>query len=310
MIKAILVGCYAFRSKAPIIVAFCFTTIFCNNLFAQQKLLEFGLWADCQYADIEDTRSRAYRASKDRLHEAIMEFNRLKLPFSISLGDIIDRGYENFTTLCPILSKADSTIYYVLGNHDFMTNREQMALKTSVQGLEEPYYYSIEKGRVKIIVLNTNELTLYSSRYSQSDRTQTLLYRDSLKRAGVAFYDMNGSVSSAQLKWLEGELTEAEKLGQIVVVMSHHPLLHFVDLVVAQNASQVRTVLERYSCVKAHLSGHFHSGGYAKGKDIHYLVVSGMVEKNEADYFSKITIFDDRIVVEGNSGHQREMKFN
>lgn len=309
-IKAINTGRYILNSKVPVFVAIFLATIFCGRVSAQQKLLEFGLWADCQYADIDDTQSRTYRASKDRLHEAIAEFNRLKLPFSISLGDIVDRDYKNFTDLEPVLATADSTIYYVLGNHDFMPSGEQMAQKTLAEGIEEPYYYSIVKGGVRVIILNTNELTLYSSRYSEFERARTLRYRDSLQMAGVALYDMNGSVSATQLQWLEDELKQAQKYGQIVIVMSHHPLLYLFNQVVAQNAEQIRAVLERYSCVKAHLGGHFHHGGYAKRKGIHYLIVSGMVEKNEDDYFSKITIFDDRIVVEGNSGHKREMKFN
>lgn len=135
---------------------------------ATQPLLRTAIIADCQYASIDDTAERSYRNSKQRLSQAIKYFNDQRVNFTISLGDIIDGDIASFDSLCPILSLADSAMYHVLGNHDFLGDSTLNHKMHSALNLSQPYYYSISVEGVRLILLNTNERTLYAAHNEQT----------------------------------------------------------------------------------------------------------------------------------------------
>ncbi|MFL0692164.1 MAG: hypothetical protein ACJLUP_08625 [Agrobacterium tumefaciens] len=62
--------------------------------------LRLGIIADPQYADLDPDRERDryFRNSLDKLGEAVEHFNSRNLDAVVVLGDLIDRGWENYPT--------------------------------------------------------------------------------------------------------------------------------------------------------------------------------------------------------------------
>ena len=78
-----------------------------------------------------------------------------------------------------------------------------------------------------------------------------------------------GAISFAQVRFLERELARAQEAGEWVIVATHHPSDALErGLGTAISASAFRRTLNRYPCVRLHLSGHWHEdvvfdrGGY------------------------------------------------
>lgn len=271
--------------------------LLCNTLFAQQYRLNIGLFADCQSAQSERNGSRFYTKSPAKLAEAIETFNNEKVDMIVSLGDFVDADIASMEELVPIAAKATSHIYHMLGNHDFLQTDFDRALE--IMDIKAPYYYSVVQNGVRLVMLNSNERTIYSTQEGTSDRKDAEVYIAQLKDDGALnALPYNGAIGPKQLEWLESELQLAEKSGEIVVVMSHHPLLYPIDVITALNSKQVRGVLEKYSCVKAHISGHHHMGGYSEVNGIHYLILKGMVD-TENNRYAIAKIYDDRIEIDG-----------
>lgn len=278
-------------------------------IVASEPLLRVGIIADCQYGECDDTAERSYRASKDRLRAAIDYLNVQKVALSISLGDIVENDPYAIDSLLPILDRTDSSFYHILGNHDFYadtaaSHRLHRALRT-----QKPYYYSVEHGRVRLIMLNTNARTLYAAD-TDSLRADAVAYADSLSAAGIKVYSFNGAVDAPQMAWLENELIAARSKGQIVVLMSHHPLRFFLPNAVARNSDEVCALIDRYKgTVVAHLAGHLHYGGRTLYNGVHYIIMKGMVQKETSNFATTLAIFTDRIELSAVDCSKFSLKF-
>ena len=95
----------------------------------------------------------------------------------------------------------------------------------------------------------------------------------------------NGGVGKAQLAFLEGELREAERLGQAVVVFMHHPVTVGEpgstgpwEHMPAWNHEEVRSVLLASPAFGALLAGHHHRGGYQRVDGRHFVTVESILE--------------------------------
>jgi len=64
------------------------------------------------------------------------------------------------------------------------------------------------------------------------------------------------------------------------------------------NASEVVSLIEQYSNVKAYINGHNHDGNYAKKNGVHYLTMKGMVDTEENSY-GVMTIERNRLLLKG-----------
>ena len=64
--------------------------IFATDDISPKPLFSFGVLADVQYADHENTGARHYREALGQLKECVSELNKQELAFTIQLGDIID----------------------------------------------------------------------------------------------------------------------------------------------------------------------------------------------------------------------------
>lgn len=62
-------------------------------------LLSFGLITDVQYANTDSEGERHYQESIPKLKAAVADLVQEKLPFTLHLGDAIDRDFSSFATI-------------------------------------------------------------------------------------------------------------------------------------------------------------------------------------------------------------------
>ncbi|MFA9407183.1 MAG: hypothetical protein ACERKX_15350, partial [Anaerolineales bacterium] len=87
------------------------TIIFLQTSYSQtEPILRVGLVADPQYADNPVAGKRYYRESLWKLNEAIVTFNAKHVDFVQNLGDIIDKGWENYDSIIPVYQNLDPGI--------------------------------------------------------------------------------------------------------------------------------------------------------------------------------------------------------
>ena len=91
-------------------------------------LFRFGVIADPQYADIAPNpeTGRYYANSLQKLGDAIDTLNGEDLAFIITLGDIIDRGWDSFDAILPLFEKSRHERFFLLGNHDFAVQEDRL----------------------------------------------------------------------------------------------------------------------------------------------------------------------------------------
>src|SRR4051812_1636540 len=63
---------------------------------AEKPVLNLGLVADPQYADLDPWGTRCYRQSIGKLAAAINHFNGQELDFCVNVGDAIDQKWQSF----------------------------------------------------------------------------------------------------------------------------------------------------------------------------------------------------------------------
>jgi 3',5'-cyclic AMP phosphodiesterase CpdA len=200
----------------------------------------------------------------------------------------------------------------VLGNHDFSVTEDKIdhvaerlnrkekdsaALcrtgpeGTSHERLPTPFpnrYFAWCIHGWRFVVLDGNDLSLFGRRrgsceYQQAERLYTSLKTRNAPNAQT----WNGGIGRAQLCWLEGQLAQADRAGQKVVVFCHYPVFpeNSHNL---WNDQEVLRVLESHPCVTAYLNGHNHAGNYAQRCGIHYVTLPGMVETPDTTAYAVV----------------------
>ena len=101
----------------------------------EQPSFRFGIIADCQYADRDNSSVRHYRAAAQKLREAVADLNTHELAFVAHLGDFIDKDWSSFDVLEPIAEELTHDWRHVLGNHDYSVADE---FKPLVHGTPRP----------------------------------------------------------------------------------------------------------------------------------------------------------------------------
>lgn len=121
------------------------------------------------------------------------------------------------------------------------------------------------------------------------------------------FQQMNGALSQQQLKWLDEELSESDKLGEKVIVFGHVSLSPDSSdwSCLLWNYAEVINIFHQHNCVIAYFSGHTHNSGYSiDSQGIHYIVLNGIVETSPDDEaFVTVFLYNNRIEI---NGHGRE----
>ena len=271
---------------------------------SEKPLVTFGVVADAQY-DRDTTvgvHGRRYHLAIERLSETISVFNeREDIAFTVSLGDIIDRNYLCFPDLKPVLSQSKVKIHYVYGNHDYVRPFDKKHQKAFFRMVgQDDSYYSFVKGGVRFIVMNDNEIALFSSKKGSVRWEQAKALYDDAVAKKVKYAKMyNGTVSQRQLKWLDRQLKRAERKKQKAIIMGHQPLAPEEQTCLLMNYHEVLKVIERHGdTVIAYLAGHEHKGGSAVIGPTAFITFKGMCE-GQRNRFAIVSVYSDHLSVEG-----------
>ena len=271
---------------------------------SEKPLVTFGVVADAQY-DRDTTvgvHGRRYHLAIERLSEAISVFNdRENIAFTVSLGDIIDRNHLCFPDLQPVLAKSKVKIHYVYGNHDYTHSYDPKGQKAFFKMVgQDDSYYSFVEGGVRFIVMNDNEIALFSSKEGSAKWEKAkALYDEAVANKAKYAKKYNGSVSGKQLKWLDRQLRKAERKKQKAIIMGHQPLAPENQSCLLLNYHEVLDVIERHGdTVLAYLAGHEHKGGSAVIGPTAFITFKGMCE-GKNNRFAIVSVYQDHIKIEG-----------
>jgi predicted MPP superfamily phosphohydrolase len=287
-----------FRKRLTLVYTFVLGLLLFVNLIAEEKEkvsneFSFGLIADCQYCDIEGQGVRKYSLSESKLKESVTQFNSMNLEFVAHLGDFIDRDFESFDVVVPIYNQLNVPKYHVLGNHDFsvLDNRKPEIH----QILDMPSkYYDFEINGWRFIVLDGNDISFHAYPKTSEKYREAVEYYDT---HGIDSPKWNGAIGRDQLKWLKTLLQEASRKRENVILFCHFPV-YPANNHNLWNAGEIVALIETYSCVKAYINGHNHSGNYAVKEGIHYLTLKGMVDTEQTSY-AVFKVDSSRLTVEG-----------
>lgn len=254
------------------------------SALAQAAEIRFGLIADVQYCDAPMNINRFYQRSLPKLEACIRAFNAEQVDFTVNLGDLVDRDTpKNLPPVLERLNQLQAPLYNTTGNHDYQGVTDNATLYRRL-GMPASYYsFAVKNWR--FIMLNTNEIASYSLRDDspQMEELKALRQRSAAeKRKNGATY--NGGIGKAQLAWLQKELLQAKAAQQQVILFSHHPLYAATGLT-ALDDREILALISGFTCVKAVISGHHHSGAYGTYASIPCITTEGMVEtKDETAY--------------------------
>lgn len=261
--------------------------------------LRFGLMADPQYADIDAdiAKDLYYRHALQKLPQAIEVLNTQPLDFVVTLGDLVDRHWESYAAILPVLERLHHPHAVVLGNHDAQTLTQHL---NEAAALPKSYYaFGLQGWR--FIVYDGNDISLYCNTLNGDDRAQAeAMLRALTDRQQPQAKPWNGAVGKQQLAWIEQQLRDAQLQGENVVVFGHYPLAPHNSHNLL-NGGELAELLASYS-VKACFSGHDHRGGYARIGGTDFYTLKGMLDGADAVPFAVVEIEGEALHVTGYGG--------
>ncbi|HBT69852.1 MAG TPA: phosphatase [Agrobacterium sp.] len=265
-----------------------------------RPLFSFGIVADPQYADADPRpeMGRYYAESPKKLAQAIDAFNREDLAFVVTLGDIIDRGFENFEAILGVYDTLRHPSVMLPGNHDFAVAAEHLSAIHARLGMKAPWH-DFAIGEIRFVVLDGNEVSLFAPPPGDPRRA---LAENRLKRLqdaeAINAQDWNASLSDEQFEWLRTVLQKADAAGEKVVVLCHYPV-YPENAHNMWDAPRILDLLGAHPSVIAWFSGHNHDGNYGVLGTTHFVNFKGMVDTPDQNTFAIADVFTDRIVIRG-----------
>ncbi|KAL7560963.1 hypothetical protein ACA910_022448 [Epithemia clementina (nom. ined.)] len=221
------------------------------------------------------------------------------------------------------------TILHTYGNHClYNMDRPLIQRKLNIPFVQEPCgdlvgYYSYKRTAengtcLRFVVLDTYDISLMQRCPQQSQKRQDAVQLlqsknpnypklenspDGLNGMAQRFVAFNGGVGPLQLQWLQQTLDQARQNGEMVVILSHQPILpgSSKPICLVWNYNDVLRVLRQYrDVVAASLAGHAHKGGYKRDdkSGIHFRVMEAVLE-NSVPTYALVAIHDDQIEVQG-----------
>lgn len=262
-------------------------------------ILRFGVIADPQYARLEPANNRYYEASLGKLEAAIGWFNLHEdLHFVVTLGDLIDRGWDSFDDVLPVYAKLNAPPRFVLGNHDFLVGKSRLAEVPERVGLTRTYHDFGAAGH-RFIVVDGTEISLFANRpnspnYLLAEETLATM----IARGDLNARPWNGGMGDEQFAWLEATLERARDAGERVILFGHFPAHPFGEHAM-WGAHRFAALLTRFPNVLAYLNGHDHVGNYGELGGTHFVNFRGMVEGEHDNAFARVDVYLDRIEIVG-----------
>ena len=263
----------------------------------EREILRFGLLTDVQYADADPKGERHYRESIPKLKEAVADLAKEKLPFTLHLGDTIDRDFASFDGIVPLFEGLGHPLRNILGNHDFEIADEHKPEVVKRLGMPSDHY-SFTHGKVRFVMLDTNEVSVFKHAAASPE---TRAGQEAMKLLGSApnAKPWNSSVSNAQLEWLEKELAAADAAGEMALVCGHHPLFP-LEMHTAWNHADVLAVLGKHKCVRAYLCGHNHAGNEVTSPGgIPCITFKSLLHEPGVTAYAVVAVSAERLVIEG-----------
>jgi manganese-dependent ADP-ribose/CDP-alcohol diphosphatase len=263
-----------------------------------QPLLKFGLITDVQYTDADPDGERHYRESIPKLKTAVEFLANKDLPFTLHLGDLIDRDFKSFDAVLPLLNKLGHPMHHLAGNHDYSIADREKCQVASALGMPHEYYMFRHSG-VRFLMIDTNDLSIYKyiKGSKQNLRSEALLKELAAGKA-VNGQTWNGGVSEDQLFWIDRELSAADAAQEPVIVCGHHPI-YPADAHRAWTSDQVLDMIDKHPSVRAYFCGHNHAGAEVMRNGIPYITFKSILHEPEVNAYSVIHLFHDRVQIEG-----------
>jgi 3',5'-cyclic AMP phosphodiesterase CpdA len=265
-----------------------------------RPLFSFGIIADPQYADIEPRpeMGRYYRNSPAKLTDAIEVLNGEDLSFVVTLGDLIDRGWESFDGILPVYEKLRHRSVLLPGNHDFSVAPEYLDKVHQRLDMPSPWY-DFTVGGVRFVVLDGNDVSLFAPPAGDPRRAIAESRLAELKAAGaINAQTWNGSFSDEQFDWLASVLKKADMAQEKVILFCHYPL-YPENAHNMWDAPRIVDLLTGHECVAAWFNGHNHEGNSGTLAGKHFVNFKGMVDRPDENTFAIADLYADRIEIRG-----------
>ncbi|HEY3369648.1 MAG TPA: metallophosphoesterase [Prolixibacteraceae bacterium] len=235
----------------------------CVSLFVKRgkaPVLRFGLITDVHYADRPHFKERYYNQSLRKLGEFIHVMNKEQVDFIVELGDFKDQDevpneantLKYLTDVEAVFQQFKGPTYHVLGNHDMdgITKTQFLERVENTGIAKDKNYYSFDQKGFHFIVMDGN--------YTGDEKDYN---KDNYR--GVESW-----IPVKQVEWLKQDL-KADKFPAIVFI---HQLLDNSKGMKrsAQNAPEVRKIMEDSGKVLCVFQGHVNAEKYSMIHKIHY----------------------------------------
>lgn len=195
------------------------------------------------------------------------------------------------------LKQRQIEIVHVLGNHCEKLERSVLFQKL---GLQSSYYSLSLSASVRLLVLDTNEISLNKPEGSDERRQAENMLLQMPLEAHPQMHQYNGAVSNAQCRWLEQELKASRESGQHVLIAHHHPIApgSARDSHLLWNYRDVLAlVCANADVVAACLCGHDHAGGYTCLHSVHFVTLEGLLEAKSSTAYAVLTLYPDCVEI-------------
>src|SRR3546814_1634281 len=192
----------------------------------ETSLVRFGVIADPQYAPLPPNLvlGRHFDRSLAKLEAAVEILNESDLSFVVTLGDIIDRGHDNYAAALERYAALRHESVFLPGNHDFLV--EPQHLPHVHARLSMPArYHSFRRGGLRFVVIDGSEEALFSTLAGDAAHRRAT-ERLAALRAACAVHPQtwNRGVGEAQLPSLSAAFPATYAHGSTVVVRCHSTL--------------------------------------------------------------------------------------
>jgi len=234
-------------------------------LAAEGDKVSFGIVTDAHYAD-RPGKGRVYNESLKKMTECVKLMNDKKVDFVVELGDFKDQGQPAteesslayLSAIEKVFAQFKGPRYHVLGNHDMDSiSKKQFQQRVENTGIDkEATYYAYDCKGVHFVVLDA----CFTGKGAPYDHGK-FGWRDTC-------------IPPKELQWLKKDLASTDK----PVIVFVHQLLCGEGNVYANNAAEVRKMLQEDKNVLGVFNGHHHGGKYTCIEGIHYYTLKAMVE--------------------------------
>ncbi|MBC7311417.1 MAG: metallophosphoesterase, partial [Rhizobium sp.] len=220
------------------------------------------------------------------------------LDFVVTLGDVIDRDWENFDRVLPLYETLRHAHHILPGNHDFAVAADRLAEVHARLGMPAPYHDFVANG-VRLILTDGNEVSLFAPPLDDPRRVEAAERLAALTAAGAANAQMwNAGMSATQVAWLGERLRQADKAGERAIVFGHYPL-HPASDHNLWGAEEVSALIAASPAAIGYFCGHNHAGNYGLLNGTHFVNIKGMVDTFDENAFAIVAVHADRIEITG-----------